>query len=477
MREKKFIGRLNELAALKKLYHKRTASIVTIQGRRRIGKSRLVEEFAKGSRFLSFAGLAPNDFISAQNQKDEFTRRMSEQLSIPKVVSNDWGDLFSFLAKHTEHGRVVILLDEISWMAYKDKTFLSKLKNAWDLHFSKNPKLILVLCGSVSAWIDKNILSNTGFIGRISLSLTLNELSLSESIELLNQFGFKKSFTEQFTILSLTGGVPWYLELINPAYPAQENIKDLCFSRSGVLVKEFENIFNDLFGLRAKIYKQIVKALSKASLTYQELVAVIDYHSGGPLSQYLDDLVLAGFISLDYSWSIKTAEFSKHAKYRIKDNYLRFYLRYIGPNLRKIEAETFQIQSLTALPSWNSIVGLQFENLVLNNRLLIIKELGIRLEDIVIDNPYFQKPTKLIKGCQIDYLIQTRQKTLYACEIKFSQQEVNATIINEMKQKLERLSVARGFSVCPVLIHINGVTDQVIDEDYFLRVIDFSRVS
>ena len=147
----KFIGRVNELVALRKLYHKKTSSIITIQGRRRIGKSRLIEEFAKGYRFLNFAGLAPNDVINAQDQKHEFARMMSEQLSIPKVVSDDWGDLFSFLAKYTERGRVVILFDEISWMAYKDKTFLSKLKNAWDLHFSKNPKLILVLCGSVSS--------------------------------------------------------------------------------------------------------------------------------------------------------------------------------------------------------------------------------------------------------------------------------------------------------------------------------------
>jgi hypothetical protein len=95
-------------------------------------------------------------------------------------MAKDWGDLFTLLAKQTSEGRVVILFDEISWMGSKDPTFLGKLKNAWDLQFSKNNKLLLIICGSVSSWIEKNIISSTEFLGRPSLYLHLEELHLED---------------------------------------------------------------------------------------------------------------------------------------------------------------------------------------------------------------------------------------------------------------------------------------------------------
>ena len=74
------------------------------------------------------------------------------------------------LAQKTQEGPVLIVLDEITWMGFKDHEFLGHLKNAWDLCFSKNPNLILALSGSMSAWIEDNILSSTGFLGRESLT-------------------------------------------------------------------------------------------------------------------------------------------------------------------------------------------------------------------------------------------------------------------------------------------------------------------
>lgn len=110
-------------------------------------------------------------------------------------------------------------------MGMKDPTFLGKLKTAWDLEFKKNNKLILILCGSVSSWIEKNILKNTGFVGRIDLVLSLDELSLSESFTLLGKQAQFLSSYEIFKILSVTGGVPRYLENIIPKQSAEENIK------------------------------------------------------------------------------------------------------------------------------------------------------------------------------------------------------------------------------------------------------------
>ena len=152
-----FVGRLLELDRLKSLWKRKVASLVVIKGRRRIGKSRLVEEFSKNVKFISFSGLAPSDAITAQDQRDEFARQLARTFQIPIPYSKDWGDLFWHLNHYTQNEKVVILLDEISWMGMRDKTFLAKLKNAWDLNFKKNPNLIFIICGSISSWIEKNI--------------------------------------------------------------------------------------------------------------------------------------------------------------------------------------------------------------------------------------------------------------------------------------------------------------------------------
>src|SRR3990167_9115161 len=151
-----FIGRRSELQELRQLTERKVANLVIVQGRRRIGKSRLIEEFAKGEKFYSFAGLAPGDGITAQMQRDEFARQFSEQFELPKFSIQDWGDLFTLLYKQVATDKTIILFDEISWMGKLDPTFLGKLKNAWDKQFKKNSQLTLILCGSVSSWIDKN---------------------------------------------------------------------------------------------------------------------------------------------------------------------------------------------------------------------------------------------------------------------------------------------------------------------------------
>ena len=119
-------------------------------------------------------------------------------------------------------------------------------------------------------------------------------------------------------------------------------------------------------------------------------------------------------------------------------------------------------------------MGLQFENLVLKNRQIIHQNLHLRPQDIVASNPFFQKKTQRQRGCQIDYLIQTRFNTLFACEIKFSKSPIQSTIIQEIKEKMERLILPKEFSCFPVLIHVNGVQEEVTDSGFFTEIIDFS---
>ena len=471
-----FIGRQKELQALNKLFKKNSASLVVVQGRRRIGKSRLIEEFAKNHTFYQFSGILPTDRTTMQSQLDEFARQLSMQTGLPEVKADDWSKLFLLLAGKAQQGRVIVLFDEITWMGSKDPDFLGKLKNAWDVYFKKNPELILILCGSISVWIEDNILSSTGFLGRISYRLTLEELPLSDCNRFWDKAGGVISPYEKLKILAVTGGVPRYLEEVKPTLSAEENIKDLCFMKGGALVNEFNEVLSDLFNKRSPIYKKIVQTLSAGSLEIKNICKQLGMRQTGFMSECLDDLIKSAFVTRDYTWHLKSGEVSRLSHFRLSDNYIRFYLKYIDKQRKKIENNEFVLKSLSLLPNWEVIVALQFENLVLKNRAFIKERLGIKSDETVSDNPFFQRKTALVPGCQIDYLIQTKFKTLYVCEIKFKKNEIGMEIIREMERKLSSLNYPKGFSYRPVLIHVNGVHEDVINSRFFSDVIDFGEL-
>ena len=471
-----FIGRKRELKALAKLLKKGVASLVIVQGRRRVGKSRLIEEFAQGHRFFHFSGVPPTDEATRESQIADFASQLGEQIGVPELAANDWNTLFILLSREVKSGRVIILLDEISWMGSKDPDFLGKLKNAWDMHFKKNPKLILFLCGSVSSWIEKNIILSTGYLGRIAFTLTLEELPLRDCNKFWLNKGFYVSSYEKLKILSVTGGVPRYLEQMVPALSAEENIRDLCFVRGGALVNEFHHLFSDLFSDKSPTYKKIVSGLSKGAKDLNALHTYLGKKRSGVLSENLDDLIKSGFVKRDHTWLISTRKQSKLSRFRLSDNYLRFYLKYIDVNLLKINKDDFNFTSLTDLPGWDSMMGLQFENFVLQNYHYIYEELGLTPSDIVFSNPFFQRKTSKMPGCQIDFLIQAKFGALYVCEVKFSRHPIGMGVVSQMQQKLIRLSYPKGYSIRPVLIHVNGVHEEVVRSGFFGNIIDFGRI-
>lgn len=466
-----FIGRKVELERLEALYQKKSPSLVVIKGRRRIGKSRLISEFASMNsmkKFWSFAGLAPQEGVTAQEQRDHFARQLSLIQKIPPMTFLDWSDALEHLGLYIKAGDI-ILFDEISWMGTKDPTFIPKLKAWWD---KQTMHILLVMCGSVSTWVEENILKSTAFFGRINLTLNIEPLSIPESAEFLRKIGMKLSAYDIYKLLSIVGGVPWYLEQLNSKITADENIKQLAFEKNGLLVSEFDNIFHDLFNGKGVMYKKILNTLKDGAKTLAEVRQSMDFPHSGTLSQMMEHLIIAGFVSKQSLWSFKTAKPLKQSLYGITDPYMRFYLKMIEPNLSKISVGGFRDISLQQFPGFEAHLGLQLEYLLLQNRPILLKAIGIRGEDIISDGPYRQTKTTTQKGCQIDYLIQTATKSLFVCEFKFKKREINSEIINEMQNKISALKVPRGFASVPVLFHLSGVSDSVATATYFYRIID-----
>jgi uncharacterized protein len=467
-----FIGRNEELQALRALKNKKTSSLVVVSGRRRIGKSSLIAEFSKDfGCYFEFQGMAPRPGLGNGDQLKSFAEQCKDVLGSAEPVLNNWTEAFSYLSQNiTAKKSVLLFFDEISWMGRYDKDFVGKLKIAWDTKFSRIPGLVLVLCGSVSSWIEDNILNETDFVGRVSLTIRLGELKLQDALEFWGEKGKKVSIKERLSYLNVIGGVPKYLEEYNPKESTNANILRLCFRRGGYLFEDFDKIFSDIFERKTETYKKIVRVLASRHLSPVELSEKLKVTQSGELTKCLRDLEHSGFIKRYYAYR-PGGNKSKLSKLRISDNYLRFYLKYIEPNYNSILEGTFNFNSLSDLLAWDTISGLQFENLLLNRLPELIRMLGLEREVIKSAGTYFQNKTSKTEAVQIDLMIECKPLNFYVCEIKYKK-KINIEIIDEVQDKVARLKLPKYSTRRPVLIYCGELDPEVHDADYFDKILE-----
>ena len=469
-----FVGREGELESFKALWSKKGASLVACRGRRRIGKSTFVEEFARrsGAAFVNIDGLPPRPGMTNADQLANFAVKLAAQTGAQERPPSGWFDAFRRLDGMIDDRRkTVVLLDEISWMGKYDPDFPGYLKSAWDTALKKHPRLVLVVCGSVSAWIKKNILDNTGFAGRFSRDLVLEELPLRLCPSFWGAAASRIATREIADVLSVTGGVPRYLEAVDPSRSATENIRNLCFRPDGTLFRDFRQIFNDVFGENAGVKRELLRALSAGPRTCSELAEALGVERGGSISENLSVLELSGFVAKDAGLNPRTGRPSRQDRYRIRDNYTRFYLRYVEPHEEAIRKGQFAFASLEGLPGWDSMLGLQFENLVLNNVLSLAPLLHLGGVPILSAAPFRLPGTKTAKGCQIDLLLQTRRS---ACVVEIKRRrEIGEEVEAEVARKVARLPVAPGVSVRTALVYDGHLAPVVLGNGYFDAIVPF----
>lgn len=472
-----FFGRQDLLRQLGELWLKRTSSFVTCRGRRRIGKSTLIERFAEksGARLFVLEGMFPQPRMSNADQLAAFGRQLGEQMGLPPLRAESWFDAFRFLEGALKGcGRTVVLLDEISWMGKYDPNFAGELKYAWDRRFRQKKDLVFVACGSVSSWIRDNILASTGFVGRVSLDLTVGELPLEDCVRFWGRAAARVSEREILDLVSVTGGVPKYLEEMIPSLSTDENIRRMCFTPNGYLFGDFEDIFASVFGTHAPLKRNILLFLSKGDRTRQEIAEGLSVFANGQLSDLLDELVLAGFVEYDSGLNPETGRPAKVGVYRLKDNYARFYLRYIFPHRAEILSGRYQFATFASLPEWNAVAGLQFENLVRNNVRTLFSHLRLDGVQILSAGPFRKRAKDRSRGVQIDLLIQT-PRAVYVVEIK-RKGEIGEEIEAEVAEKVRRLQIRQGISVRTVLVYDGVLAKSVRGSGFFDALISAAEL-
>ena len=472
-----FIGREEELKLLDALWGRDSGVLVTCRGRRRIGKSTLIEEFAvrSAARLISIEGLAPHKRMTDAAQRRRFCEKVAEYAMRPTEESETWSLAFAQLDGLLSGGeRTVVLLDEISWMGGWNPDFPGYLKEAWDKRLRKHPNLVFVLCGSVSAWIVENILNSTGFVGRNSLDMELKELSLRDSVQMWGLSASRMSTREKLDMLSVTGGVPKYLEEVRPSLSVDENVRRMCFMPNGILFREFDETFNQVFGRKAKVRGKVLRELVERPKTVADIAAKGRASVCGAYSRTLEDLCRAGYVMRDDGLNPLSGRTIKRARFRVSDNYVRFYLHYIEPRRDAVARGLFEFASVEQLPGLQVFYGLQFENLVLNHINDLFPLLGLDKSLVLSAFPYVQEQTKRHRGCQIDLLIQT-QRTLMVVEIK-RRREIGYETVEEVAEKLKRLAYDRSLSVRTALVYDGRLSPRIEADRFFDFIIPADKL-
>jgi len=475
-----FFGREEQLLQLDSLWDKPVPSLVTCRGRRRVGKSTLVEEFARRSsaRFIKIEGLRPGPKTTARDELLAFSRQLAKQAKTSRTCPDDWSDAFDRLAKAIKgRGRIVVLLDEISWLAHGEPAFSDYLKIAWDNSFKKRSGLLFVVCGSVSSWIKDNIIDNSGFMGRRSVDMVVPELPLSQCVRFWGMRADRIDAREIIDVLSVTGGIPRYLEEVSPRLSAEENIRRMAFLPNSVLREDFDEMFNDVVTEKPKFSARVLRCLVDGPKSCAEVVRTLGIGKGGDVSRAMAVLEESGFLAPECTRNPETGEELRERRYRLRDNYARFYLRYVEPQKESIDMGAFAFASLDELDGIETVLGLAFENLVVNNCRDLLKHLHLEGSLVTSAAPYRRKGTKGKNGrpgCQVDLLIQTR-RALYVVEVK-RKREIGRDIIDEVDKKVRAIKRPKGVSARTALVYDGHLSPVARADGYFDAIVPFREL-
>lgn len=270
------IGRYDEIERLRICYESGRSELVIISGRRRIGKTFLINSVYKNKFDFYYTG---GHNLSNTEQLMMFAKCLRKfSNSTLEVSLKNWFEAFSQLESYLEtlpKNRIkIIFLDEMPWIDSHNSKFVKALEYFWNSWAAQRNDIMLISSGSATSWINDKLIENQGGLhNRITCQIFLEPFTLKETEEFLEKNGF---VWDRYTVLQvymILGGVPFYLSLLDNRLSLPQNVDSLCFSKKGVLKIEFYELFSTLFSNSEK-YVQIVKALSEKNLglTRQEII-------------------------------------------------------------------------------------------------------------------------------------------------------------------------------------------------------------
>lgn len=419
----RFVGRQQEMELLREANWRGQAPLIVIYGRRRVGKTALIEKTFENEILWKFEGL---ENATVKSQMVAFLEQLSIYSGRDKSgfgnVKN-WRDAFVLLDQCLKGKNIIVFFDEFQWLAGMKSGFVSLFKYFWDNHFQKHKKCRFIICGSVSSFIVRKVLQSKALYGRVSVEINLLPLSFKEA----SLFFPDKSHEERLEIYMTFGGVPKYLKELNPQYSYLQNLNEYAFRQDGFFLREFHRLFISHFS-HTPHYEKILAALSGAKKDITQLARICGTQKGGSFSQVLDDLGMAGFI--EKQTPLDKSQKSKIIRYGLKDPYLDFYFTFIAKNVPSIQTGQFRFHQVAAkkMEQWH---GYAFERFCCQHSRDIasyLKFSGIQYQA----GPWFRNGSK---GAQVDLMFIRKDRMITLCEIKYADQ-LSSRLMEEFENKI-----------------------------------------
>lgn len=449
------IGREEEIDTLLKLCSYKKSSLAVVHGRRRIGKTFLIQqlfkEYKKDCLFFSFTGSYEQD---TKAQIKNFVDAIDDWFKFePTKEIKDWTDSFIFLKKAIKNeiesknhdGKVVIFIDEVSWIDKTNKSeFLSSLGHFWNTFCEENENIVMILCGSNASWIKNKILKDTKgpLYQRVDKEIAMFPFNLKETKAYIEHIGYElddKKITELYMIM---GGVAKYLTYLDTSIGLSENIDNIFFKISAPLYGEYDMVFKTLFYDRHTYHKKIMDILcsKQSGFTTGELSNKLEVESTNrTLRVALEELSDTGFIKpiTKFNQSIRDV------KYIISDPFCLFYNKWVKPLSKN------DIASLNDY--WNSQIdtqpyaiwtGFSFESICIMNIDLYLNARKVKsaFKSVSYWNYKANNEIEDDKGAQIDFVVEYEHNLYDIVECKYYNDEfvITKDYASSLKNKLTK---------------------------------------
>lgn len=417
--DKKFIGREEELQLLQSVKASGKAEFIAIYGRRRVGKTYLIQQFFENRFSFSATG------IIGGKKDEELFSFISSLISIgysgprPKNWLEAFECLKNTLNKSVNKGRCVIYIDELPCFDTPKSGFVRALGHFWNTWASLRKDVILIVCGSATSWMIENIVNDHGGLhDRTTHTIYLRQFSLKETeayLKVQNISWPRNLIVETYMML---GGIPYYLGLLNAKESLAQNIDRIYFCKNAELSMEYKRLYASLFK-SPEPYIKIVEALGKnrQGLTRNEIASVLKVTSNGTLSEQLENLEYCDIIRR-YTTKTNGKVKINDAYFQLTDLFTLFHLTF-G---KKLTTEDYWEQRLNT-PVINTWQGLAYEHVCMAHIGQIRHALG--LDKIAVE--YYSWRSSGMPRAQIDMIIERADHLVNLCEIKYTNTEYTIT--------------------------------------------------
>lgn len=455
------IGRKAEMEALAKYSNSDKAEFIAIYGRRRVGKTFLISQFYKTFAFDT-SGIIGG---TKKDEMDAFYASLRLYGYTEKKPSS-WLEMFVALRKVLESvkkkGIKVVFIDELPCFDTRCSGFVKALDYFWNTWASKQSNLKLVVCGSATSWMVRNIINNRGGLhNRITHEIHLHAFNLNETKQFLWKKGLKWDNMLVAQIYMIMGGVPYYLDLMDSDKGFAENVDALFFAKDAMMKQEYARLYSSLFS-NPKQYIDVVGQLAKnkKGLTRNEIAEKLKTSNNGHLTKVLEDLEYCDFIR-SYIVIGKDSQTKSNGQiYQLVDQYSLFYHYFDALRTKDEHFWTFTLGT----PTQNTWYGLAFERLLMQH----IPQALIAMHLDRMHTEYYSWRSNADKmRAQIDLVIDRADGITDICEAKYSQHEyvLDKSEYNKILKRKEAFDTAiDGKSTRLVLLTTKGLKRNAYSE-------------